>query len=488
MEVLSQSQGLMLIIGYFAAMMLIVFCLKKHKEDKAEFLVAGRNAPWIATAFSLAATWVWAPSMFTAAEKAYTQGLAGVFWFVVPNVATLILFAYYAKRLRRVCKEGWTFSGYIHDKFSNRTQNLFLAESVVLQVSAIAIQLLAAGAIFAKITGLNFFLTTILIGIIPLLHTLRHGLRSSIITDLIKMSIIVVVLLMGVPILLHNAPVDVIAKGIGGVTGDFGNLFSKSGIDVFLSFGIPSTLVLLSGTFGDQMFWQRAFALKESNVKKTMILAAVIFAVVPVSLSLFGFIAAGAGIDVADTQLTNVTSIVAFAPKWFLYCFFILILSGLISTVDSVLCAISSVAGHDFFNKIFGNPDRAMQVRNNPVLNALFGNEVRIGRTAMVAISLLAVGMANLPGLTITYLWLVYGTMRSGVLLPTMFAIKQYKISERGMYYGLIISWLVGLPLFAYANLVGNTPLIVTGSLITIGASGILCLAMKDRKPIKTIN
>lgn len=28
---------------------------------------AGRSAPWLLTAFSMGATWVWAPSMFTAA-------------------------------------------------------------------------------------------------------------------------------------------------------------------------------------------------------------------------------------------------------------------------------------------------------------------------------------------------------------------------------------------------------------------------------------
>lgn len=85
MEILTKADGLMLILGYFAAMLGIIALLKERENTKEEFLVAGRSASWIMTAFSMAATWVWAPSMFTAAEKAYTQGLAGVFWFVVPN-------------------------------------------------------------------------------------------------------------------------------------------------------------------------------------------------------------------------------------------------------------------------------------------------------------------------------------------------------------------------------------------------------------------
>ena len=86
MQILSQFEGMMLIGIFFLAMVAIIFMLRKREQTKAEFLVANRTAPWLLTAFSMAATWVWAPSMFTAAEKAYTQGFAGVFWFVVPNV------------------------------------------------------------------------------------------------------------------------------------------------------------------------------------------------------------------------------------------------------------------------------------------------------------------------------------------------------------------------------------------------------------------
>lgn len=485
MQVLSQSEGLFLIFGFFIAMIIVVFLLKRRQETKEEFLVAGRNASWIATAFSIAATWVWAPSMFTAAQKAYTQGFDGVFWFVVPNVLTLVLFAFYATRLRKQYPNGWTFSAYIKERFSKRTQNLFLAETIVLQVCAIAIQLLAAASIFHKITGLPFFLTTVIIGIIPLTYIFKNGLRSSIITDLIKMATIVGILLLGFPILLHNAPANVIADGLGGISGKFGNLFDATGWNVFLSFGIPSTLVLLSGTFGDQMFWQRAFAIKEGEVKKTMLLSAFIFAFVPVFLSLFGFIAAGAGLEVQDTQLTNVSAIVAFAPRWFLFLFFILILSGLTSTVDSVLCAISSVAGHDYAERIAENKNLSYAIKNNRVLNWMLGTPVAIARTSMVLISILGIALANTPGLTITGMWLVYGTMRSGVLLPTMFAIKKRNMHERGLFIGLLVSWFVGLPFFAYGNTVGNIPIAVAGSLISLLASGILSLVIKDKTPVQ---
>lgn len=467
MEILTQFQGMALILGFFVVMSLIVFCLRKRQQTKAEFLAAGHSAPWVLTAFSMAATWVWAPSMFTAAEKAYTQGFAGVFWFVVPNVLTLILFAFFAKRMRQLRPEGWTFSDYIREKYSNRAHNMFLTESFGLQICSLAVQLLAGATIFHKVTGLPFVWTTIILAAIPLLYSLTNGIRGSIATDFVKMSFIAIVLLLGLPIISSNVGVGTLLAGLGGINGTHAHLFDATGIAVMLSFGLPTTIGLLSGTFGDQMFWQRVFSVKQHAVKKTMISAAFIFAIVPISLACFGFFAAGAKLDIADTQLVNVGAVINFCPRWFLYLFFLLILSGLVSTVDSILCAVSSVAGHDIVQRLKAKTGRDYK-------------ELTIARIGMVMVAILAIAVANIPGMTITYLFLFYGTLRSSVMLPTIFAIKGRKMTERGIFYGILASLIIGLPIFAIGNLNGNVPMIVAGSLLTIGLSGVISRTMKE--------
>jgi Na+/proline symporter len=482
MEGLSSLEGWALIATYFVAMMMLVVFLRKHKKTKEEFLVANRSMPWLLTAFSMAATWGWAPSMFVASEKAYTQGLAGVFWFVVPNVLTLILFAFFANKMRKLRPDGWTFSDYIREKYSKRCHNLYLIESFGLQTMSFAVQLLAGATIFSKITGISFTATTIVMAVCPLLYTFASGIRSSIVTDFWKMLWIVIVLLLGLPIMFSSAGPNALFNGLGGITGDFGSLFSATGIMVALSFGIPTTIGLLSGTFGDQMFWQRVFCVKADKVKRTMITAAFIFAAVPISLAVFGFFAAGTGLAISDTQLTNVGAVMAFCPKWFLYLFFVLILSGLISTVDSIICAVSSVAGHDVVKRLSMNEKWHGRIQKNIFLFILFANEVRAARFAMIVVTIIAILIANIPGLTILYLFLLYGTLRSSVMLPTVFAILGKRMSERGLFYGILTSMIVGLPIFAYGNFTGNIPMIVFGSLFTILASGIMAVR---RKPLQ---
>lgn len=483
MKGLSSLEGWALIAGYFAVMMLLVVFLRKHKKTKEEFLVANRSMPWLLTAFSMAATWVWAPSMFVASEKAYTQGIVGVFWFVVPNVLTLVLFAFFANKMRKLRPEGWTFSDYIREKYSNRCHNLYLIESFGLQTMSFAVQLLAGATIFSKITGISFTATTVVMAVCPLIYTFASGIRSSIVTDFWKMLWIVIVLLLGLPIMFSSAGPDALFNGLGGISGGFSDLFSGNGLLVALSFGIPTTIGLLSGTFGDQMFWQRVFCVKADKVKQTMITAAVIFAVVPISLAVFGFFAAGTGLAISDTQLTNVGAVMAFCPKWFLYLFFVLILSGLISTVDSIICAVSSVAGHDVWVRLYKN--YANKVHDGVSTSAAqvwcVDHNVGIARIAMVVVTIVAILIANIPGLTILYLFLLYGTLRSSVMLPTIFAVLGKRMSERGLFYGILTSMIVGLPIFAYGNFSGNIPMIVFGSLFTILASGLMAI----RRPLK---
>ena len=92
--------GTFVLISYAVIMLLATLIFTKRAQSKESFHVADRNiGTWIA-ALSIAATWIWAPALFTSAEKAYTSGIPGIFWFLVPNVLCLILFIPFAVRIR----------------------------------------------------------------------------------------------------------------------------------------------------------------------------------------------------------------------------------------------------------------------------------------------------------------------------------------------------------------------------------------------------
>lgn len=90
------------ILAVYAVLMIGVTLMFTRKATDAEgFHVADRRIGSAIAAMSIAATWIWAPSLFTSSEMAYTRGIPGMFWFTVPNVLCLILFIPFAKGFGR---------------------------------------------------------------------------------------------------------------------------------------------------------------------------------------------------------------------------------------------------------------------------------------------------------------------------------------------------------------------------------------------------
>ena len=101
--------GIISLIIYALIMVGATLIFIRRESGGENFHVGGRNMGTVISAMSVAATWIWAPALFTSAEKAYINGFAGLFWFLVPNVLCLILFIPFAKRIRKtvriyVCK------------------------------------------------------------------------------------------------------------------------------------------------------------------------------------------------------------------------------------------------------------------------------------------------------------------------------------------------------------------------------------------------
>ncbi|MFT4304697.1 MAG: sodium:solute symporter family transporter [Candidatus Woesearchaeota archaeon] len=456
MSAIIQSGGIWILISYAIIVILISLLIsRKFSHTKEGFLVAFRNISKSSAAWSIAATWIWAPALFIAAQKAYTEGLIGLFWFVVPNVLCLIIFAYFARKLRDLIPKGFTLSGYIREKFSKRVQIMYLIELGGLAICSFAVQLLAGGLVVTAITGIPFTTVTIFLASVALIYSFIGGLKASIITDYLQMIIIFSVGLVAIPwILIKSGGTNVLISGLGGINNLSTNLLSSDGINIFLNFGLATTIGLLAGPFGDQSFWQRTFAIKKKDVKGAFIWGALIFAVVPLMMSILGFVAAGIDHTTTDSQLVNLDMVVKFLPLWMVIPFAFMLLSGLTSTLDSNLCAISSLAGHDLAKS-----------KNNKKI-------IKYAKIGMISLTILATLIANIPGMKILYLFLFYGTLRASTLLPTVIAILKNKVSESGMFWGILLAIVIGLPIFAYGNFNKITIFIVIGSLLTVLLSG----------------
>ncbi len=447
---------LIVLLTYAVTMFGVTVFMTKKENNIEKFCVGNRNAGWMVSALSIAATWIWAPALFTSTENAYIKGFAGLFWFLVPNVLCLILFIPFAKKIREEMPEGITLSGYMYGKYhSKAVKNVYLFQLGALSALSTGVQLLAGSKILSMLIGIPFAVMTIIMAAIAFSYSQFSGIKASILTDAVQMVFMLAASMGFVAFGVKNGGgLETLVTGLGGAAGDAGSLFSKRGWEIFLGFGLPTTIGLISGPFGDQCFWQRAFCVRKDRIGRAFFVGALLFGIVPLSMGVLGLIGSGMGYVAADTGIINFELISTLFPAWAVIPFLFMIVSGLLSTIDSNLCAISSLTTDIF-------------------------KEKTLGKTKFAMILLLAVGIvvANIPGLTVTHLFLMYGTLRAATLLPTIFTLKGIELKPRGIVAGIISALIIGFPIFGYGNIQGIAIYKTAGSLLTVILSGAVALA-----------
>lgn len=443
--------GVIVLLAYFLLMMGATVILTKREVNIEGFYVGNRNMGTLSAAMSIAATWIWAPALFVSADRAYTNGLPGLFWFLVPNILCLILFIPFAKKIRKEMPQGITLSGFMGEKYkSDKVKGVYLFQLTSLTILSTGVQLLAGGKILSTITGLPFSVMTIILALIAFSYSQFSGIRASVLTDAIQMVLILGACVIFVPWALNiDNGISSLMAGLAGKTGEYTSLFTGKGLEVFFAFGLPTAIGLIAGPFGDQCFWQRTFAINEKKIGKAFLIGAVLFGIVPLSMGILGFIAAGSGFEAINSGIVNFELITHLFPKWVVLPFLFMLISGLLSTVDSNLCAVASLTS-DIVKK----------------------SDILLSKVAMIVLLALGIAIANIPGLTITYLFLIYGTLRATTLLPTVMTLKGMKLTANGVCSGVITALVIGLPIFAYGTILNISLYKTIGSLTTVLSAG----------------
>lgn len=217
---------------------------------------------------------------------------------------------------------------------------------------------MAGSKILSMLTGIPFWIMTVIMAVIAYSYSQFSGIKASILTDSIQMVFMLIAsVCFAVFGIKNGGGLQNMFAGIGGYTGECSSLFSAKGIEIFLGFGLPTTVGLISGPFGDQCFWQRAFCVKKNRIGRAFFVGAILFGMVPFSMGILGFVGAGMGYTAIDTGVINFELISELFPSWAVIPFLFMIVSGLLSTIDSNLCAISSLTT-DIFKRIHSERPR----------------------------------------------------------------------------------------------------------------------------------
>ncbi len=436
----------------------------ENNEFKKSYFVANKEIGWLSGGFTITATWTWAIALLVPSQKAYEQGFAGAFWYLVPSVLTLFIYCWFLSRVNEKFLDNYTLPQLMKKRWGNKVHREYAVILALLQVMCYAVNIIAGAKLICSLLRINYTMCTIILAFFVLFYTMRGGFRSSVNTDVIQTLTLCIGSVVIVATLVfyfgrqqEQTVLQAIMDGMTGYEGkDFQSLFSEESRKVFLSYGLTSVLGLITGPFGDQMYWQRAFAIRKEKRNKAFILADILFTIIPVAMILTGFLAAsqvkGNVLRINDSANVAIEYISYYLPGVSSYFFVVMAGAAITSTMDSCLCAFSSIIVNDFF------PDDEKRIRG-------------ISYISMLCLVLASIFISNIPGIQTLYLFMFYTVIRMCTFYPTIITCfdKDKEADADAVFKGILCSLVIATPLYAYAYYTGNDILIFTGTLLSIG-------------------
>lgn len=326
-----------------------------------------KNAKSMFYMASIAATWIWTPAIFVSSEKAYYSGLGGFLLFLIPNILTLMLFAYFAAMVR--CKtDGFTLTDAIKDAGKGQ-QRLHLAVSCTILICSTCVQLMGLHTLFVAWGDIPKWLSALTVSIMALAMVWRDGLKGSILADYNKYFL-----------MLFGGLVLLIAVLLDGGSINLAGRKPVPFMELLGAFGIPTIIGLLSAPYVDQTFWQRVFSIDKDKIKSTFIGSALMFGIIPAVFGLIGFCSSG------NAEWTIATAFQSFSLK-----------------VILAICADMK-------------------------------QSINVARVSMVILLIVASAVMIMTNLGITDMFLIYGTIRTCVALPTVLIILDRYNKQRLLY------------------------------------------------------
>lgn len=497
MNIMTPLVGYLLIGIFGLGLILLTWVASRNPrwtKTQEGFLVAGRDVPWWLGAPSIGASWIWAPALFVSVQKAYELGLPGAFWFTVPNIFALIVFAWLAPHLRSKIPGGYTLPDWIRHRFGEkRLHSIYVVPYIWYQIMAVTVQVFVGGLLLNYLTGIPLNILMFIMLAVGLSYSLISGLRASIVTDFLQIAFILVGILVIVPWVVYVAGLDSIKAGIGGLAQNR-NIFDPG---VAFSFGLVTSIGLIAGSISDQQYWQRSFAIKREHLVKAFVGGGILFGIVPTALSLLGFIAADPATGIVPPAgtglpLIGVAAVVKLLPTWGALFFIVVLLAGLESTLDSALCAASSLYAIDLAP--LNEAEREL-LRKERLLLPLTDEDRRVkerldavavkrSRIAMFGISALGLVAALIVQhlFSLDRLWWIFNGVASCFAVPTVLSVFWDRLSAKGAFWGIVAS-LIGLVPFVYGNYIQNDTITVLSAVGIVVVNLAFCLAFKRETP-----
>lgn len=432
----------------------VIFIKSTH-----DYLVAGRRVGLGFGVGSVIASWTWAMAVMMSAAQAYSFGVSGLWWFTIPNGLAIIAIIPFGIYLRRNMPHGYTLSQYIYHRFGGNIPLyiVFIASMLFGCFLMAVINLKGTSVVMSTIYGIDWRVVPIIAGLVVVTYVVIGGMWNSAVvagiqTFLIMLPASVVVLAVMEKI---GGPEPVLAALSTQKPEDYLEWYRPS---TAFAFGITLALGLLSNTISDQTFWERIWAVKAKYVGRVFLWGGTWFYGIPICLGLLGLIGAAMGVDLQTDLKGDAAAVGPYVvaniglPVWLVVAYTVAILAACLSTLDAAFIGTSAVTSVDIVKRL------APHVTDKTLLIWT--------RTAVLAVGLLSV-LVILSGVDFVTIVLTTYALKTSVLIPLIMAVFWNRVNGNGIFWGIILAIVIGMPVFfIYGEFAGTFTIILISAVV----------------------
>ena len=438
-----------LFIALYFIIILIVGFWTGHKQEKEDYLIAGRKLKSLEATSSIFSSRIGAAILLTYTSLVYLYGL-GAYWYFIGSVLGLFVFYFFGKKIKKLGDEQkfYTLSDFFFYLKGPVAGYLSAVVVMIIMFGWVVLNFTAGAKLVQEYTPISYNWSVIIIGVIILSYLLAGGFKAVVKTDIIQtLGIFLLFILMAYLFFTTETKPKIILSELFSIP-------TKEIINFFLAgFFIP---------MASPELWQRVYAIEnQKHYKRSIFLSSVFYFIIGFILLIIGMIIRTDIPDIsADTAL-----IVGFSkllPVGLAGLSVVIIYSAVSSSADTYMFTAASSVTQDFIERLGLLKKEKLFIGMRIIMTLLmvFGVVIALVLRDIIDTTFFFVSLTMSLGFLILVMWIYpkinkYSVSLSilfcliGVVVPTILvgistSLVIYAISLCiiGLILGLIIHWI----------------------------------------------
>ena len=425
-NILNQSSAIFLTLCLSIVFVIFgIFYSKKYKGLN-NYLVANRSVGTFSLTTSLISSALGAWILFGPASAATWGGIGAVIGYALGTAFPLFILIYLGQKFRKLYPKAKTLIEVVRLRFGQKLFKLILFLSIFYMSIFLIAEVTAVSILINYISGIDLWVTALIIITSSLIYTLYGGLRASIFTDNIQFVVFGLLLLIGFKYIISF---NFIEFNFAFIKSNNPNLLSFNYLPNFTA-GLTFFIAVAATNLFHQGNWQRIYAAKDNKVlKKSLLISFIVIIPIVFMMGFTGLIAV--------SQNSNVTPDLAF---------FSLLFKEQSHTLSIVIIALAITLTVSSIDTLINAISSLIVVDGNRIIK-FKGDYLKLSKLIIILLGIITFFVAS-KGLSILYLFLLADLLCCAAVLTVFYSFYSRSLNEKNAYISIGIALFGGLLLF----------------------------------------